>query len=118
MVRKHCRWRGPLLQTVITLDVNMPEMDGITCLKPDHGRMSKARCDGLVDYGEGAEVTLPGTEPRRVDFIPKPTGTVSLHIDKIKVALVAKVRGARGHVSARPVDFSIGSATAPSRWRT
>jgi two-component system chemotaxis response regulator CheB len=29
-----------------------------------------------------------------VDFISKPDGTVSLHIDRIKAALVAKVRGA------------------------
>jgi two-component system chemotaxis response regulator CheB len=43
---------------------------------------------------QGAEVTLQALSLGAVDFIPKPDGTVSLHIDKIKVALVAKVRQA------------------------
>jgi two-component system chemotaxis response regulator CheB len=43
---------------------------------------------------DGAEVTLQALSLGAVDFIAKPDGTVSLHIDKIKVSLVEKVRGA------------------------
>jgi two-component system chemotaxis response regulator CheB len=79
---------------VITLDVNMPEMDGITCLSRIMVECPKpvVMVSSITD--EGAEVTLQALSLGAVDFIPKPDGTVSLHIDKIKVALVAKVRSA------------------------
>jgi two-component system chemotaxis response regulator CheB len=79
---------------VITLDVNMPEMDGITCLSRIMVECPKPVVMVSSITGEGAEVTLQALSLGAVDFIPKPDGTVSLHIDKIKVALVAKVRGA------------------------
>jgi two-component system chemotaxis response regulator CheB len=43
---------------------------------------------------QGAEVTLQALDLGAIDFISKPDGTVSLHIDKIRVQLVAKVRAA------------------------
>jgi two-component system chemotaxis response regulator CheB len=42
----------------------------------------------------GAEVTLQALSLGAVDFIAKPDGTVSLHIDAIKGPLVARVRAA------------------------
>ncbi|UZE49018.1 chemotaxis-specific protein-glutamate methyltransferase CheB [Rhodopseudomonas sp. P2A-2r] len=79
---------------VITLDVNMPEMDGITCLSRIMVECPKPVVMVSSITGEGAEVTLQALSLGAVDFIPKPDGTVSLHIDKIRVALVAKVRSA------------------------
>ena len=79
---------------VITLDVNMPEMDGITCLSRIMVECPKPVVMVSSITSEGAEVTLQALSLGAVDFIPKPDGTVSLHIDKIKVALVAKVRAA------------------------
>jgi two-component system, chemotaxis family, protein-glutamate methylesterase/glutaminase len=79
---------------VITLDVNMPEMDGITCLSRIMVECPKPVVMVSSITSQGAEVTLQALSLGAVDFIPKPDGTVSLHIDKIKVALVAKVRGA------------------------
>jgi two-component system chemotaxis response regulator CheB len=43
---------------------------------------------------EGAEVTLQALELGAIDFIAKPDGTVSLHIDRIRGALVTKIRAA------------------------
>jgi two-component system, chemotaxis family, protein-glutamate methylesterase/glutaminase len=77
---------------VITLDVNMPEMDGITCLSRIMVECPKPVVMVSSITSEGAEVTLQALSLGAVDFIPKPDGTVSLHIDKIKVDLVAKVR--------------------------
>jgi two-component system chemotaxis response regulator CheB len=79
---------------VITLDVNMPEMDGITCLSRIMIECPKPVVMVSSLTSEGAEVTLQALALGAVDFISKPDGTVSLHIDKIKAALVAKVRGA------------------------
>ena len=79
---------------VMTLDVNMPEMDGITCLS-----RIMVECPVPVVMvssltSRDAEVTLQALGLGAVDFIPKPDGTVSLHIDKIRHALVTKVRAA------------------------
>jgi two-component system chemotaxis response regulator CheB len=79
---------------VITLDVNMPEMDGITCLSRIMIECPKPVVMVSSLTGEGAEVTLQALALGAVDFIAKPDGTVSLHIDKISAALVAKVRNA------------------------
>jgi two-component system chemotaxis response regulator CheB len=79
---------------VITLDVNMPEMDGITCLSRIMIECPKPVVMVSSLTSEGAEVTLQALALGAVDFISKPDGTVSLHIEKIKAALVAKVRGA------------------------
>jgi two-component system chemotaxis response regulator CheB len=79
---------------VITLDVNMPEMDGITCLSRIMVECPKPVVMVSSLTSQDAEVTLQALGLGAVDFIPKPDGTVSLHIDKIRAALVAKVRAA------------------------
>ncbi len=79
---------------VITLDVNMPEMDGITCLSRIMVECPKPVVMVSSLTSQDAEVTLQALGLGAVDFIPKPDGTVSLHIDKIRGALVAKVRAA------------------------
>jgi len=83
-----------LAPDVITLDVNMPEMDGITCLSRIMVECPKPVVMVSSLTSDGAEVTLQALALGAVDFIPKPDGTVSLHIDKIRAALVAKVRNA------------------------
>ncbi len=79
---------------VVTLDVNMPEMDGLTCLS--HIMAEYPRPVVMVSSltSKGAMATLEALELGAVDFIPKPDGTVSLTIDTIERELVAKVRAA------------------------
>ncbi|MCW2248629.1 two-component system chemotaxis response regulator CheB [Azospirillum fermentarium] len=79
---------------VVTLDVNMPEMDGLTCLS--HIMTESPRPVVMVSSltSKGALATLEALELGAVDFIPKPDGTVSLTIDTIERELVAKVRAA------------------------
>lgn len=79
---------------VVTLDVNMPEMDGLTCLS--HIMTESPRPVVMVSSltSKGAMATLEALELGAVDFIPKPDGTVSLTIDTIERELVAKVRAA------------------------
>jgi two-component system chemotaxis response regulator CheB len=85
---------------VLTLDVAMPRMDGLTFLK--HlmrlRPMPVVMVSSLTD--KGADITLQALELGAVDFIPKPKGDLaqSLHdyaveiIEKIKAAASARVQ--------------------------
>lgn len=85
---------------VITLDVEMPRMDGIDFL----GRLMRLRPMPVVMIStlteRGAEVTMKALELGAVDFVAKPrvglasgiNELASLIVDKIRVAAVAQVR--------------------------
>jgi two-component system chemotaxis response regulator CheB len=79
---------------VITLDVNMPGMDGIACLD----RIMIERPCPVVMVSSlteaGADVTLEALALGAVDFIAKPKRALSLEIDNLAPALVEKVRTA------------------------
>lgn len=87
---------------VITLDVEMPRMDGIDFL----GRLMRLRPMPVVMIStlteRGAEVTMKALELGAVDFVAKPrvglangiNELASLIVDKIRVAAVARVRRA------------------------
>jgi two-component system chemotaxis response regulator CheB len=81
---------------VITLDVHMPQMDGLTCLDRI---MVERPCPVVMVSSltaEGAEATLEAFRLGAVDFAPKPEGTASLHMEEWGPQLAAKVRGAAG----------------------
>ncbi|WP_207477482.1 chemotaxis-specific protein-glutamate methyltransferase CheB [Arenibaculum pallidiluteum] len=79
---------------VVTLDVNMPVMDGLTCLSR---LMIEAPCPVVMVSSltrSAAEATLEALDLGAVDYVAKPEGTVSLSIDRIRPVLVEKVRQA------------------------
>ena len=102
---------------VITLDVEMPRMDGIDFL----GRLMRLRPMPVVMIStlteRGAEVTMRALELGAVDFVAKPrvgltSGLNDLAtqiVDKIRVAAVAQVRRA----PALPKAGAPGAAAAP-----
>jgi len=78
---------------VITMDVEMPKMDGITAL----GELKKKNIDIPVIIlssisKEGTELTMECLGAGAFDFLPKPSGTISLDIDKVKVELIQKIK--------------------------
>ena len=79
---------------VITLDVQMPEMDGLACLD----RIMVERPCPVVMVSSltaaGAEATLEAFHLGAVDFVAKPSGAVSLHMEAWGPELLAKVRAA------------------------
>ena len=79
---------------VVTLDVQMPGMDGLTCLS--RIMIEAPRPVVMISSltAEGAEATLEAIELGAVDFIAKPSGAVSLEIDRLRPLLVEKVRAA------------------------
>ncbi|MFP4167823.1 MAG: chemotaxis response regulator protein-glutamate methylesterase [Desulfonatronovibrionaceae bacterium] len=87
---------------VVTLDIEMPRMDGLTALK--HIMMEMPRPVLMVSSltTEGAEATLKAMENGAVDFIPKQLSKVSLDIVKIEEDLLKKVKAiARRRVRPR-----------------
>ena len=79
---------------VVTLDVHMPQMDGLACLDRI---MVEHPCPVVMvssATAEGAETTLEALRLGAVDFSAKPDGTLSLTVDAWGPDLVAKVRGA------------------------
>ena len=79
---------------VVTLDVQMPGMDGLTCLS--RIMIEAPRPVVMISSltADGAEATLEAIELGAVDFIAKPGGAVSLEIDRLRPLLVEKVRAA------------------------
>lgn len=77
---------------VITLDVEMPVMDGLTTLR--HIMMENPKPVLMVSSltQEGAEATLEALELGAVDYIPKKLSRVSLEIVKIEEELCQKVK--------------------------
>jgi len=79
---------------VVTLDVQMPGMDGLTCLGQIMIEAPRPVVMISALTAEGAEATLEAIELGAVDFVAKPGGAVSLEIDRLRPLLVEKVRGA------------------------
>lgn len=85
---------GDFMPDVVTLDINMPEMDGLSCLDRI---MIERPCPVLMVSSlstENAEITLEALRLGAVDFVSKPDGAVSLHMNVFGPELVAKVRNA------------------------
>jgi two-component system, chemotaxis family, protein-glutamate methylesterase/glutaminase len=79
---------------VITLDVQMPLMEGLACLDRI---MLERPCPVIMVSSltaDGAEETLEAIELGAVDFIPKPAGAISLAMEEFAPLLLEKVRAA------------------------
>jgi two-component system chemotaxis response regulator CheB len=79
---------------VVTMDINMPGMDGLTAL---HYIISENICPVVMVSSltqEGAMATFEALELGAFDYVPKPGGTVSLDIRKVEREIVEKVRTA------------------------
>ena len=78
---------------VITLDVEMPQMDGITALRELKKKNSGIPVIMLSSVSQkGTEKTMECLEAGAFDFIPKPSGAISLDINKVKDDLVEKIK--------------------------
>src|SRR5471030_1925711 len=77
---------------VITLDINMPEMDGLTALSliMVERPVAVVMLSSLTEHG--ALATFEALNLGAVDYIVKPGGTISLSIDQVLDVIVSKVR--------------------------
>jgi two-component system chemotaxis response regulator CheB len=79
---------------VVTLDINMPEMDGLTALSLIMAERPVAVVMVSSLTEQGALATFEALNLGAVDYITKPGGTISLSIERVSEELVAKVRSA------------------------
>jgi two-component system, chemotaxis family, protein-glutamate methylesterase/glutaminase len=84
--------RKELNPDVMTLDVEMPRMDGITALKQimKEDPLPVLMLSSLTV--EGAHATVDALAAGAVDFIPKQLSYVSMDISKIKQDLITKIK--------------------------
>ncbi|WP_294322333.1 chemotaxis response regulator protein-glutamate methylesterase [uncultured Sphingomonas sp.] len=97
---------------VITLDVEMPRMDGVTFLRKlmSQKPIPVVMCSSLVE--EGSETLLQALEAGAVDVILKPRMGVADHLTEAKMRIRETVKGAaRARVRGRPAT---GRTTAPA----
>ncbi|MDT8859006.1 chemotaxis response regulator protein-glutamate methylesterase [Alkalihalobacillus sp. MEB130] len=83
--------RKTLRPDVITLDVEMPILNGLDTLKLI---MDEDPCPVVMVSSTtkaGAENTLLAIEYGAVDFVTKPSGAISLDIDKVEKQIIEKV---------------------------
>jgi two-component system chemotaxis response regulator CheB len=107
---------------VITLDVEMPRMDGIDFL----GRLMRLRPTPVVMIStlteRGAEVTMRALELGAVDFVAKPrvglanglNELASQIVEKIRVAAVARVRRAPSRESPGTAPGAVQEPAVPT----
>lgn len=106
---------GVFQPDVITLDINMPEMDGLTTLS--HIMTERPTPTVMVSSltKKGALATFEALALGAVDYIAKPGGTISLSIDDIARRLVEKVNiAARARVKGR-IERRLTDAPATAR---
>ncbi|TYP53794.1 protein-glutamate methylesterase/protein-glutamine glutaminase [Thermosediminibacter litoriperuensis] len=96
---------------VITMDVQMPEMDGISALKQiNEKKLGKVLMLSSLTR-EGAEVTLKALEMGAFDFVAKPGGSISPDIKEFADKIIAKVKAGfkAGSIRERPVNPPVPS---------
>jgi two-component system chemotaxis response regulator CheB len=88
---------------VITLDVEMPIMDGITALREMKRRNQSIPVIMLSSVSQrGTALTMECLDAGAIDFVSKPSGSISLDINKVKDELVSKIRMANEKESTTP----------------
>jgi two-component system chemotaxis response regulator CheB len=105
---------------VITLDIEMPRMDGIDFL----GRLMRLRPMPVLMIStlteRGAEVTMKALELGAVDFVAKPRIGVADGLNELSIQIVEKVRiAAAAHIRRAPVlppsDAAVAGASGSAR---
>ena len=102
---------------VITMDINMPRMDGIEATKQIMSDNPRPIVIVSSESREGATGALRALELGAIDFVPKPKSAIDLDMKNVsdellrKLKMAAKVRVVR--TAARPFSTSPVSGTKP-----
>jgi two-component system chemotaxis response regulator CheB len=79
---------------VVTLDIEMPRMNGLTTVRKimETNPLPVVMISALAQ--REAQLTLKALEFGAVDYVPKPSGPISLNMDAVKTELISKVKTA------------------------
>jgi two-component system, chemotaxis family, protein-glutamate methylesterase/glutaminase len=98
---------------VVTLDVEMPDMDGLTALRHIMARYPRPVVMLSSVTQAGAVTTIRALTIGAVDFIAKPSGTISLDFHRVREELIQKIRtAAHARIHSAPSQPS-AMAAAP-----
>src|SRR5919199_5841748 len=98
---------------VVTLDVEMPEMDGLTALRHLMARYPRPVVMLSSQTQAGAVTTIRALTLGAVDFVAKPSGSISLDFHQVRQELIQKVRvAATARVSG--IGSGVSAVSAPS----
>jgi len=118
---------------VITLDINMPVMDGLTCLSLIMQQFPRPVIMVSSLTEKGALATFEALELGAVDYVAKPGGTVSLNLrdvaddllDKVAAAARAKIgrssklrerlRAQRSQIKKRSITSRVARSTSSEK---
>lgn len=100
-----------LQPSVVTMDVEMPEMNGLDALKEIMGICPVPVVMLSSTTQRGTDNTLTAMEYGAVDFVAKTSGTISLDLHKIKDELIHKVEQA-AHISVAKLIKPFASKTS------
>jgi two-component system, chemotaxis family, protein-glutamate methylesterase/glutaminase len=79
---------------VVTLDIEMPRMNGLTAVRKimETSPVPVVMISALTQ--REAQLTLKALEFGAVDYVPKPSGQISLNMDSVKDELLLKIKTA------------------------
>lgn len=77
---------------VITMDINMPHMDGLQATEIIMSSNPRPILVVSSESREGAEVTLKSLELGAIDFVAKPSGGIDLDMNSVKEELCRKLK--------------------------
>ena len=80
---------------VVTLDVEMPEMDGLEAVAHIMSQKPTPIVMLSAHTKRGADITIKSLEYGAVDFVCKPSGSISLDIKKVQQELIEKIKAAK-----------------------
>ena len=104
---------------VITMDINMPHMDGLQATEAIMSQNPRPIVIVSSETREGADVTLKALELGAIDFVAKPSGGIDLDMNTVRDELVRKIRMAsKVRVVRTAVRTRLGHEIASSAPRT
>jgi two-component system chemotaxis response regulator CheB len=101
---------------VVTLDIEMPKMNGLTTVRKimERNPLPVVMISALAQ--REAQLTLKALEFGAVDYVPKPSGTISLNMNSVKAELISKVKTAAS-ANIRKAELREMKPVAPSKAR-
>ena len=92
---------------VISMDINMPHVDGLQATEQIMARNPRPIVIVSSEARDGAEATLRALELGAIDFVPKPTNAIDLDMNSVrdelcrKLKVASRVRVVRTHPKQR-----------------
>src|SRR5712672_3164503 len=77
---------------IITMDINMPHMDGLQATEQIMSTNPRPIVIVSSESREGAEITLKALELGAIDFVAKPSSGIDLDMSSVRDELVRKLR--------------------------